>query len=477
MSGGEGGRSLGGRGGPCAAKACGFAAASRRTEAALGAAAAAALAALAATALALPIAASAQEGAAGGKRIQEMASSDLIVLRSTSPAPGAMKDTPFDARKAWNWKEMEKTYGPFSEEQISRLNRDRFVLIPQKPGFTLPEVEYPIFSTEDDKADEMVYLFSLMAGSYEPGYRKPVNARLVNPDIMLHAFHRYFENRLKNLELTLLSGLLKAFCVGIYENALELRAKAPPEARAAWDRALAQMAVPLTLLDTHAPPESMYGFGPEPAGADSLEAALKVFADREGDLPPPLRAAVQDALLRIYMPSGSPAPGPDPAVALRLAPAYLSDTVDWFRFSPRSHYSGTSIRRAYFRATAWLGEIGWRRDDPEALPQIVAWAAALAGPGGPGFSAAAGEISEWTGGAPPKSPLEAWRQLMDLASFLAGPHEDPSLGEALEIASSGPQGGPPGPGSPGDAAYLAAVGPAMAKAAPKPGLFRAFIQD
>jgi hypothetical protein len=394
-----------------------------------------------------------------------------------------MADSAFDAREAWNWKRMEADYGPFSEEQIARLNRDRFLLVPQRPGFKMPPLAFlPAFSHPfGDAYDEMVRDFSVMAGSSLSSLRTPSNARLVNPDIMLHAFHRYFEYRMIDLEATLLSGLLNAFLTGIYENALELRARAPAEARPAWDLAIAQMAVPLTLLETRAPPApsaNPWGSVPDPPGSDSLKAALKVFAVRGGDLPPPLRAAARGALDRIYASSGPPAPGePDLAAALGLAPAYLAAKVDWRRFSPGSNYSGSSARRAYFRAAAWLGETGWRRDDPEALPQIVAWAAALAAPGGPGFSAAAGELSEWTGGAPPASPLEAWRRLMDLASFLAGPHEDPSLGEALEIASSGQEGGPPGPGSPGDAAYLAAVGPAMAKAAPKPGLFRAFIQD
>jgi hypothetical protein len=397
-----------------------------------------------------------------------------------------MADSAFDAREAWNWKEMEADYGPFSEEQIARLNRDRFLLVPARQK-NPKRFEGDIFRKDGEWiTDEMLFLFFRMSGIYLPEYREPSDARLVNPDLMLHVFHRYFEKCLEDLEKTRLAGLLEAFCAGVYENALAMRAQAPPEAGPAWDLALAQMAVPLTLAETWAPVPDSFRWRPEPEGADSLETALKNFAAREEDLPPPLREAARGALARIYAAGGPSAPdGPDPAAALGLVPAYLVPAyrvpylpagIDWSRFGPRSHYAYSSRLRAYLRASAWLGDLGWRRDDPKALPQIVAWAAALAGPGGPKFRKAAEGLSEG-GAAVPSSPREAWAMFMDLSVFLAGPYEDPSLEEALEIATSAAGGAPPGPASPGDAAFLSAVAPAMARAAPKPGLFRAFIPE
>ena len=48
----------------------------------------------------------------------------------------------------------------------------------------------------------MLGLFDEVSGSEDPMARKPENCRFVNPDVMLHAFHKYLENSLEYLEKT-----------------------------------------------------------------------------------------------------------------------------------------------------------------------------------------------------------------------------------------------------------------------------------
>ncbi|MDR1081794.1 MAG: DUF3160 domain-containing protein [Deltaproteobacteria bacterium] len=408
---------------------------------------------------------------------------------SGGPAP-ALQDSAFDARTASNFSEVEKVYGPFTDEQVARLDRDRFLLVPR-----VPEAKSEFFRENSFLYDEMLARFDMMGGPDFESERSPEHARFIGPDVVLHAFHKYFSERLKEVEKNVLPQLVGSMLLGTYENALALRSQAPEGARPAWDLAIAQMAVPLVLIETRAPRPAVL-MEPEQEGLDTLEAALSNFAEREGDLPEPLRESVRSALRRVFETPGAgvqPAPGspgsvvvpgqgarptdaetsvpaadagPDPAGALGLVPAYNADSADWTQFVPRAHYSESSASRAYFRATVWLGQLGWPRDDPGSLPAVVCWSAALSGPGGEGFRKAAAAIAG-DGQKAPESPLGAWRAVMDITSFFAGFPADPSLQEAMEAVSDGPDGTAPGAGSPGDAAFLSELAPRMAAVSPK----------
>ncbi|MDR1313550.1 MAG: DUF3160 domain-containing protein [Deltaproteobacteria bacterium] len=376
----------------------------------------------------------------------------------------AFNEAPFDARKAWNWREMEKAYGPFSQGQLERLNRDRFLVVPQRPG-----MELPWGSAGWGPYDEMLGMFDGMGGPWDPTFREPRHARFVGPDVVLHAFHKYFSEKLKAMERTALPWYLEAMLAGAYENALAMRESAAEAARPGWDLAIAEMAVPLTLLETRSE-QPANPWDPEPPGGDTLGAALAAFARREGDLPESLRQAVRAALAKVYT-LGASTEGPEPAAALRLRPAYNSPQVDWTQFAPRSHYEENSRTRAYFRAMIWLGQLGWDRGDPAVLPPVVAWASALAGPGGEGFARAAARFGRGDPPAP-ASPAEAWRAVMRITSFFVGFYDDPSVSEAMELASA--SGSPPGPDAPGDPAFLAGIAPGMAALAPAPAGFDEF---
>jgi hypothetical protein len=378
------------------------------------------------------------------------------------PVPSS-GDAAFEAESAWNWSDVSREYGPFSAEQVAKLNGDRFLVVPQKDARYIPGD----FTAE--LYDEMLYDFDGLGGPAEPAGREPRHARFVGPDVVLHAFHKYFSERLKEAERTTLSWLIEAMLAGFYDNALAMRAKAPKEARAAWDLALAQMLVPLTLIETRAP-APRNSSSEEPDGGDTLRDALRTLSRREKNIPEELRAAVRGALENVYS-AGPSRGGGDPAKALGLAPAYAGDAVDWTQFLPRSHYSLNSRSRAYFRAAMWLGQLGWKRDDPRSLPALVAWVGAMSGPGGAGFAKAKANFRRGDPAVPP-TPARAWWALMQVTSAFVGFYDDPSMREAMELATQGGQF--PGPGAPADQDLLAGLGPRMALAVAAPAGFFEF---
>ena len=75
----------------------------------------------------------------------------------------------------------------------------------------------------------MLGLFDIVSGGGVME-RRPENARLVNPDVFLHAYHKYMENSLEYLEKTVLARVLRQFVQQLQSQAIALQ-KCP---RATW---------------------------------------------------------------------------------------------------------------------------------------------------------------------------------------------------------------------------------------------------
>ena len=78
--------------------------------------------------------------------------------------------------------------------------------------------------------------------------RQPEHARLVTPDVLLHAFHKYFENSLEYLERFDLAPLLRRFLQQAQANALKYRDQSSGKLAARYEVVAAQLTVPLVLL-------------------------------------------------------------------------------------------------------------------------------------------------------------------------------------------------------------------------------------
>ena len=126
--------------------------------------------------------------------------------------------------------------------------------------------------------------------------RQPENCRFVNPDVMLHAFHKYLENSLEYLEKTELAETLRRFLTNLQAKALEYKAAASGQLAEHYELIAAQLTVPLVILENaHWPiPKELEEIASEAPKApltddgDTLENALKILDRFKGKFSEPM---------------------------------------------------------------------------------------------------------------------------------------------------------------------------------------------
>ena len=89
-----------------------------------------------------------------------------------------------------------------SQEQADYLEKNKFLLVPLSPP-------------NHQNFDDMLSYFDGIGGDYSPHQRTPQNTKLITPDIVLHAYHKYFDLTLMELEADELSPLLRTFLTGL----------------------------------------------------------------------------------------------------------------------------------------------------------------------------------------------------------------------------------------------------------------------
>lgn len=273
-----------------------------------------------------------------------------------------------------------------SKEQADYLEKNRFLLIPMKE---------PVYYTFDSMLD----FFDKISGSYDPHYREPENTKLVTPDIVLHAYHKYFDLTLSELEMKELSPILEGFLTNIIENIKAEPSKANTDVAGRYQNILAQMIVGKVLIENRSPAKPEYFNSPEEEIAysnrdktiDGFANALKIFAKYSGALNPELRKKALDELSLIYEAEG---------VAISPLWGQYKDELkaDYTQFTPRSHYTKNSALRAYFRAMMYLGRNSYLFGKDVGIKDANLLTALL--------------------------PASAWQRITDITEFYAGPSDD-----------------------------------------------------
>ncbi len=237
-----------------------------------------------------------------------------------------------------------------SKEQRAFLEANKFVLVPLA-GTKLANTE---------NYDDMLEAFDRAGGDPDIAGRSPENARLVTPDLALHAFHKFFSMTLEELEKAELRSQLKDFLSGLAGAASRARKEAPAAARSGYERIQTQAAVALTLLETRGEPvpgtfenpEAEQAFKDANATADNLANAKHLLSPLVSELPPEMQQKAEEELALIYGASGM-APSP-------LFGAYdPTAQADYTQYTPRSYYAKSPDLRAYFRAMMFLGRNGY----------------------------------------------------------------------------------------------------------------------
>jgi hypothetical protein len=306
------------------------------------------------------------------------------------------------------------------DAQAAALARDRFILVP----ITRTSLAEALPETAEDAewaftADEMLEAFGALGGGMASTDREPAHARLVTPDVVLHAWHRGFSLALEHIESNRLHALLGRFLDGALANLRELRAAADGDLadRLAWTEArFAAAAVLLGPPPPTAPPPGEGEGGEEEEAEEKEEDGQAVAA--AGPPPYPVAVAGRLAAARAGLPAAAGAALAG-EIKLVLAAEGMSTSplfgsyepgkpADYTQFKPRSHYAKSDAAGAYFRAMMFLGRNGFPLVNEKALGDALLAALALAR----------------TPAGAAEAPLGAWRELMEITGFFAGQSDD-----------------------------------------------------
>ena len=322
----------------------------------------------------------------------------------------ALQEQAVTLDRALNYKQVMAFVGVrLTPGQKKFLNEHRFLLIPKGTTRFKGQVN---LGREGFHYDEMLGLFDLLTGNTDPVLRKPENCRFVNPDVMLHAFHKYLENSLEYLEKTELAETLRRFLTNLQAKALDYQAAASGPLAEHYELIAAQLTVPLVILENaHWPsPKELEAIASWPPKApltddgDTLENGLKILDRFKGEFSEPMFNRMAAELRLIYA-ARDLAPSP-------LYGQYAKDRpADYTQFTPRSHYVKSSVLRSYFRAMIYLGRNGYLLKD-NGLSDALLVTLLLASPGPDG-----------------QPLLKDWQRIMEITGFFAGKSDDISYPE------------------------------------------------
>ena len=314
-------------------------------------------------------------------------------------------------RNAVNFQELEDEWGvSLTQVEKNYLDKNKFVLLPLSRAEELKAV---------GTNDEMLDVFDAIGGEYSPTSRKPANAKLVTPDVVLHAYHKFFQLTLEELEKKELTEMLERFLTDLYDNVRESLKNATTEQKPNYERLLAQITVPVILLENRGTESADYLMPKEEEmyweadkKIDTIEHAKEIFTTNNYNvlLSPELQDDVEQELQSIYALEGPPS---------ALFGVYDKNlTTDYTQFTPRSHYTKSSMLRAYFRTMMYLGRNTYAFKTDLGLKDTALLA------------------REFDRMAPSgATPLDSWQRIMAVTGFYAGQADDITYTEWVDFVA------------------------------------------
>ncbi|MCF7845837.1 MAG: DUF3160 domain-containing protein [Candidatus Peribacteraceae bacterium] len=244
-----------------------------------------------------------------------------------------------------------------SQNQQNFLAENYFLLVPLESTKLVDKIGFNSF-------DEMLAAFDAIGGSYST--RAPENSKLITPDVVLHGFHKFFENSLEYLEQNELADTLKNFTADALAKLLELKNSNDSSVAARYEVLAAQFAAAQILIENanwdgvsvqpdfaenldYAEVLKIQSEAEKAADAtDTFENAEKLLANYSEDFSSGMLAKIEQELKLIY--------AADTMAVSPLFGEYKPENfADFTQFTPRSHYSKNSKLRAYFRTMMFFG--------------------------------------------------------------------------------------------------------------------------
>ena len=271
----------------------------------------------------------------------------------------------------------------FSDSQKKFLDENKFLLVP------ISETKFGSFD-KYDSFDKMLSVFDAIGGSSSEYSRKPQNVRLVTPDIVLHGFHKFFENSLEYLEQNELSEILRRFTADIRQQLVVRKNSASGELAERYENLAAQFTVAQVLL------ENANWLDEEADAIDTFENAEKMLGGFEADFSSSIFQKIKNELELIY--------AAELTVTSPLFNQYKTDkSADFTQYTPRSHYSKNSRLRAYFRTMMYFGRNSYFFEEDVGITDSILLADLFSNS---------------------DSSLADWQKIMAITGFYAGESDD-----------------------------------------------------
>ena len=258
----------------------------------------------------------------------------------------------------------------------------------------------------------MLGMFDEMGGPESMEMRQPEHARFVTPDVLLHTLHKYFENSLEYLERFELAPLLRRFLYQAQARALECRGRSEGVLAERFEMVAAQLTVPLVILENAQwsisyeermkSNQDFQDLTDKPDITESLEGALQRLGKYQKQFSPEVFGRMGQEIKNIYEAAG-----------LSVSPLYGQYAeagelqTDYTQFTPRSHYTKSSLLRGYFRAMMYLGRNSYLLEKPAGISDALLLVYLMAIPGSDG-----------------QAIVKDWQKIMEITTFYAGSPDD-----------------------------------------------------
>lgn len=310
-----------------------------------------------------------------------------------------------DLSQVTNYQDVLKKYNlSLSGDQQKFLNQNKFLLVDiNKTNLTSDSPRY---------YDEMLAYFDQLGGNYDKNYRTQADTVLVTPDIVLHAYHKFFDIALKDLEAHSLTVQLKQFVQALYENADTQMQKHTGDTSGHYQKILAQITVAKVLLENQAPAKPDYFASPEAEAkydtldsSDTFTNAKIILAKYSKKLTPDLASAALSELQNIYEAKET--------VSSPLFGDYNPNIqADYTQYTPRSHYVESSALRAYFRTMMYFGRNAYNFKSDNGVTDAVLVSSLF-------------NMSDKEG----IKPIDPWTKIMSVTGFFSGQNDDLTVTE------------------------------------------------
>ncbi len=276
----------------------------------------------------------------------------------------------FSISEIENLDEMQEAYGfTLTAAERQALERNKFLMLPLTVTSIVPKMGD---GATREWYREFIGLYNAVRGDFDYKKRTQANALFLSADIFFHSYNLLYTELLKEMENTQFAPSMKTLSQTFFQKASVKYDETSGEEQEGWRKVRNYFAVPYTLLSTAkqplTPDDYMNGggvqdpsalqasFSDDDKKADTIETATAFVNGLNLDA-----ASKQEVLADLQMVYKADDKGV-PAIFEQEYKAYAEDSgvqfmVDFTQFTPRSHYTGSSLRRQYFRSMMWFSQL------------------------------------------------------------------------------------------------------------------------